>query len=135
MPKGRRTALDYIDIVYEGALRDYFNSHTNPATYLLMEDGAPVHTARVSATWLGNQGISKLKWPANSPDLNPIENIWNLCKAEVQKLPRAKNANKLSRQVVTVWNKVAQNEIARYIETMPTRIRKVIEAKGGSTKW
>jgi len=49
-----------------------------------MHDGAPAHKSKIVTKFLNDNNINVLKWPGNSPDLNPIENAWNYLKNKVQ---------------------------------------------------
>ncbi|MBW0556902.1 hypothetical protein O181_096617 [Austropuccinia psidii MF-1] len=62
---------------------------------LLMEDNAPIHTARASTDWRNRHDIQKLDWPAHSPDLNPIENVWKTMKSQISKLYQPQTVDEL----------------------------------------
>lgn len=77
-----------------------------------------------------------LHWPAQSPDLNPIEHLWNFLKrklAEYETEP--KGILELWERVQVEWNKIPRELCAALIESMPTRIAELLKAKGGPTKY
>ncbi len=54
------------------------------ADFIFQLDLAPAHTARSTKSWLNDHGVGVLYWPANSPDLSPIENIWGIVKRKLR---------------------------------------------------
>ena len=50
---------------------------------VFQQDSAPCHTAKSVKTWMQSEHVKLLDWPGNSPDLNPIENLWNVMKRKV----------------------------------------------------
>jgi transposase len=103
---------------------------------ILMDDNAPGHAAAVSRERLSQLGIERLPWPPASPDLNPIENIWQVMKQKLRRYdPPITTIQQLQEAVQKEWDAIDWVQILRLIETMPERIKAVIAAKGGHTKW
>ena len=103
-----------------------------------MQDGAPGHRGQYTATELHECGIYPIFWPAFSPDLNPIEMVWNWMKDWIQE--HYPNDNELSynllREVVrAAWDAVPETFLKDLIESMPARCQAVIDACGGHTKY
>ncbi len=64
------------------------------ADFIFQQDLAPAHTAKGTKSWFNDHGITVLDWPANSPDLNPIENLWGIVKRKMRDT-RPNNADDL----------------------------------------
>ncbi|GFW81268.1 putative transposase like protein [Trichonephila clavipes] len=92
--------------------------------------------ARSIKAFLAEQNIPLLDWPGNSPDMNPIENIWELMKREVAK-DVITNKTQLLERIIHVCNHHPQMQetVQSCIDSMPRRIEALIAAKGGSTKY
>ncbi len=54
------------------------------ADFIFQQDLAPAHAAKSTKSWLNDHGVGVLDWPANSPDLNPIENLWSIVKRKMR---------------------------------------------------
>ncbi|MBW0488892.1 hypothetical protein O181_028607 [Austropuccinia psidii MF-1] len=98
---------------------------------LLMEDNAPIHTARVSTDWQNRHEIQKLDWPAHSPDLNPIKNVWKMMKSQISKLYQPQTVDELRHAINAAWTDFHVN----LLYSMPRRMAMVIEMNGGPTSY
>ena len=98
-----------------------------------MQDGAPAHTNKHTLKWLQGHQIHLLNWPGNSPDLNPIEHIWELVKRRLAKKYRmlSKQAN-LHQAWLDEWDLLSKQDINQAILNQRWAINRVIENKGGN---
>ena len=84
---------------------------------------------------MADQNIQQLDWPGNSPDLNPIENLWAILKKKIaQKRPSSQS--ELHYWIRHIWAQEIQPAVCRrLVLSMPDRIRAVLKAKGWPTKY
>ncbi len=104
------------------------------ADFILQQDLAPAHTAKGTKSWFNDHGVTVLDWPANSPDLNPIENLCGIVKRKMR-VTRPNNADDLKAAIKATWASITSEQCHRLIASMPRRIDAVIHAKGGPTKY
>ena len=84
-----------VDIVREQGLLLYFYHDTNHEQLVFALDGAPTDIAIVTKVCIKDIELKMLNWPPNSLDLNPLENLWLICKDRVQKINRSKNKEQI----------------------------------------
>jgi hypothetical protein len=114
-------------------VRCFFNSFPDISIY--QQDNAPSHRAKITKAALGQMGIPILIWPANSPDLNPIENLWRFMKDWIESnydiqsltLPELRDA------VLRAWEAIPNDMLLRLAHSMVKRLQKCIEKKGDVT--
>ncbi len=104
--------------------------------WFFQDDGAPCHHAKSVKCFLQERNITPLPWwPGQSPDLNPIENLWYRVQRLVEETNPA-SRNDLISAVIRVWNHIiTQEELKKLIDSMPKRIKAVIDAKGHPSKY
>jgi hypothetical protein len=101
-----------------------------------MEDGAPIHRSNAPKIWREKRRLKKLDWPPSSPDLNPIENLWYIMKVRVNcRFREGMTLEDLRNDLIEVWNAFDSEYYNKLIESMPRRMRAVVAAKGGPTRW
>jgi hypothetical protein len=71
--------------------------------WTLLQDNAPCHNSRLTKKWLQDHDVQLMSWPANSPDLNPIENLWGMLKQKLRKTNSSSKAH-LIEKTLNVWN-------------------------------
>ena len=104
--------------------------------WVFQQDGARVHTAISSVQYIqASVGGGVLRnWPANSPDLSWIENIWAWAEGELRRRPLCSNVEELKRVLNEIWEDLEQNHahiLRNCVVSMPRRMRRVTEHGGG----
>lgn len=104
--------------------------------FIFMHDGAPCHQAKSIKDYLMGQEISVLPWPGNSPDMNPIENLWAIVKRKLRKT-KITTKHQLIETLIRVWHRDEEIKTTcqNLIKSMPDRIKMLIKNKGYHTKY
>ena len=101
---------------------------------IYQEDNDPKHTAIIVKQWWRDQGLHRMVWPSQSPDLNPIENLWS-CLDRNLKHRQPANSDELFALLQEGWRALDVKLLTSLVESMPRRCQAVIDAQGYATKY
>ena len=105
-----------------------------PEDWIFQQDNDPKHTSKVVRQYLQDTKVALLDWPSQSPDLNPIEHLWEELKRRVG-TRNFGNGHDLFIALQVEWNNIPISRIQNLIKSMPRRCVAVIHAKGYATKY
>ncbi len=88
------------------------------ADFIFQQDLAPAHTAKGTKSWFNDHGVTVFDWPANLPDLNPIENLWSIVKRKMRDT-RPNNADDLKTAIKAIWASITPEQCHRLIASTP----------------
>ncbi|KAL0194984.1 hypothetical protein M9458_008556, partial [Cirrhinus mrigala] len=131
--KGRVNAASYQEILEHFMLPSAEKLYGDE-DFIFQHDLAPAHSAKTTGKWFTDHGITVLNWPANSPDLNHIENLWDIVKRKLRDA-RPNTLDELKAAIEASWASITPQQCHRLIASMPRRIEAVISAKGFPTKY
>lgn len=133
---GRMDAALYCRILDDEFLQtlEYYGYKRD--SIIFQQDNDPKHTSSKARSWFENHEIEVLEWPPQSPDLNPIEHLWEHLKRQLNSYETEPGGiHELWERVEVEWNKIPTDVCLNLIESMPRRVAAVLKAKGGYIKY
>jgi len=88
--------------------------------------------SKLAKEWRGLHSVNRIDWQSQSPDLNPIENVWGVLKANVAQR-KCRTELGLKRAIKEEWGSMSGDFGRKLVESVPKRLRAVIENKGDNT--
>ncbi|GFW48542.1 transposable element Tcb2 transposase [Trichonephila clavipes] len=125
--RGTLTCQRYVDDILRPHVGPFLNGLPGA---IFQQDNARPHTARVAQDFLSH--FQTLPWPARSPDLSPVEHVWNQLKLQ---MPSCHSVHDLELAVQDLWAHLPQDNIRCLINSMPDRVAACIAAGGGPTRY
>ena len=127
--------IQYMDILSEHlftSVENIFGDRNYP--FIFQDDNATPHRARAVRNWFFQHGVNNMHWPAQSPDANPIENIWDDIGRRVLK-DRPLNRQGLIECIYRAWADVSAQRLLTLYDTLPRRMAAIIRSRGYPTKY
>jgi len=132
---GNITGSIYIEVLKNNLL-PFINELDNNLEYIFQDDNPSIHRAKIVKQWMQDNSIKNIFWPAQSPDLNPIEHLWDVLERKVcNHIPHPTNLTELMAILKEEWDKIESEVIENLVESMPRRVQAVIDSHGNPTRY
>ena len=123
----------FCDILQQTLLPFLERNFPPPSTHRFMQDNDPKHTSRVAQEFYASAGINWWRTPAESPDMNPIENLWHELKEFIRREIKPRNKEQLVNGIRSFWDTVDTRKCVRYIGHLRKVIPAVINKRSDAT--
>lgn len=113
-----------------------FGSDLGGPNWVFQQDNAPIHTAAVNRGWFAEQDVRVLPWPALSPDMNPMENVWGMLVRLIYAEGRQfESVEQLKIGIIAAVNQIDPLELQNLITSMPNRLVELLQKNGSWTHY
>lgn len=103
---------------------------------MFQQDNASIHTSGETLAFFDEMQINVMEWPARSPDLNPIDNLWAILSQNVCRDGRQFSTTaELTEAIISAWSEIRLETLQSLIASMPSRCVEVIEHRGNKTSY
>jgi transposase len=137
--EGKLNSSKYNNILTENLLpfiNELREEEDGDGVFIFQEDNAPCHKSGAANRWKEENDVQVLPWPAQSPDLNPIENLWQDLKRRLRLNNfKSKNKQELFHLLQEEWFNTNPKTINKLIDSMPRRIDAVIKSRGNPSRY
>lgn len=123
----------YLDIL-KSKLRESVTALGLGNDFIFQQDNDPKHTSHVVKEWLLQNVPNQLPHPPQSPDLNPIEHLWEELERRIRKHHITGKAS-LKARLLEEWTQIGAETTKCLVDSMPRRMEAVLKAKGNPTKY
>ena len=110
-----------------------FISAVYPDHHRFMQDNDPKQTSRLAAQFMNSKGVNWWKTPPESPDCNPIENLWHELKEFLRREVKPKTKQELIDGIQLFWRTVTVAKCRKYIGHLKKVLPKIVELNGAAT--
>ena len=125
----------YIEILKKNLKATVGMIHGHPShPFIFQQDNAPCHSLQKTIKYLNDENILLLPWPAQSPDINIIENLWQFMKNALRHDP-PRTKDQLIKKLFQIWYAIPRSVINKLYNSLPHRMKAITKCKGYPTKY
>ncbi len=133
---GTLTGQKYKDNILRPIVVPHFDGHPLGNRPIFMDDNARPHRAGIVTDFLEQEAIETMEWPAMSPDMNPIEHVWDYIGRKInEREPPCQDINELRATLIQEWRQFPQNRLRRLVQSMRRRVQELHRKRGGYTRY
>ena len=134
--QGNMNGQLYRDLVLRDIVVPHFDGHPLADRPLYIDDNARPHRARIVTAYRQQESIDSIFWPAMSPDMNPIEHVWDAIGRNLNRRnPACQNLQELRAAIVLEWQRFPLANLRRLVHSMRRRVRELYRKRGGYTSY